>query len=267
MASNFLYTHPTDNIADVVTPTRNISDAAGLGWARAIDKNPATAYEASAAGEWTAVWDFVTPVNVRWAAMVMPNIPATHAGVTLEGNTSNSWPGAVVINFTIPAWAEDGFPWNPYVVNTDLTAYRFWRIKVPAFTGVFKFNEIGLFNTYRTLEFNINWEANLVEKTLVSEHRTTHNTVTEYDKGVRWFEVNGEIDATDAGRAEMRSWIRAASGRGKRFFFVPDLDGETQENHAWFGKFLRPDLLQTLAFLDWTKLQVGWEELSRGLKP
>ncbi len=271
MASDFLYSHPTDNVADVITPTVNLAAATLYPFSRALDKNPATAYKAVAAGAWNAVWDFTTTVNIRWATLVMPNIPAATANVKLEGNSSNSWPGAVSVSFVIPPWSEDGFPFNPYVVNTDLTAYRYWRISVPSFASAFQMSEVALFNTYRTLQFNINWDANEVEKYMTSEHRTSHNVVTEYDRGVSWRELIGEIDATDAGKAAMRSWVRSASGRGKRFWIVPDhtLDVSNNPviNHAWMVKFLNPALQQTLTFLDWTKLTVGWEGLSRGLKP
>lgn len=263
MPSDFLYSHPTDNIADAVTPVQNIVAATGFTFARALDKNPATAYQASAAGAWTCVWDFATPVNIRWATLVMPNIPAATANVTLGGNSSDSWPGAVNISFVIDPWDENGFPYNPFVINTDLTAYRYWRISVPAFASPFQMNEVGLFNTFRQLEFNINWDADYRDRYLVSEHRTSHNVITEYDRGVSWMELNGEIDATDAGRAAVRAWVKAAAGRGKRFWIVP----EPTVNHTWMVKFSNSDLLQKLAFLDWTVLSVGWEELSRGLKP
>jgi hypothetical protein len=262
-SGTLIYAHPTDNVVDAVVPTCSVAAAALYPLSNIYDKNPATWYWASATGAVRFTWDFGSAVNISWATLVLPNIPAATSGVKLEGNSSNSWPGAVVLPFIIPTWAEDGFPWNPYVVNPGVTGYRYWSIYIPSIGVPLSLGEIALISTFRELLFNINWDANLAERHPVIEHRTDANSQTEYDRGVRWLELTGEVDATTAERTAVRSWIRSASGRSKRFFIIPELT----DNHAWMVKFKDPDLLQQLAFLDWTKLSVGWEELSRGLKP
>jgi hypothetical protein len=260
---NVIYSHPTDNLVDAVVPTVSRAAAALYPLSNIYDKDPATWYWAGAAGDVRFVWDFGSAVSIQWATLVLPNIPAGTSGVKLEGNSSASWPGAQILPFTIPTFAEDGFPWNPFVINPLAVAYRYWSIYIPAFASPLSIGEIGLFAPFRELPININWDADLEEHHPVIEHRTDAHSQTEYDRGVRWFDLSGEIDANDTTRTAVRSWIRSASGRAKRFFVIPELT----ENHAWMVKFKNPDLLQKLAFLDWTKITIGWEELSRGLKP
>jgi hypothetical protein len=263
---SIIYAHPTDNIVDAVVPTIHTGGAtlAQYPLSHIYDKRPETRMVMAAAGEVIIQWDFVTPVNVKWATMVMPNIPAATANVRLMGNSASSWGAAPLnINFVIPTFSKDGFPWNPWVRNTDVTTYRYWAIRIPAFASAFSVGEIALFDPLRQLIFNINWGANLRKIYPLTEHRTDHNVITEYWRGVSYHQLNGEIDATDAARLAVREWVDAATGRGKRFFIVPEIT----DNHAWMVKFLNPELLQQLAFLDWTKLTLGWVELSRGLKP
>jgi hypothetical protein len=265
-----IYSLPTDNVVDAVIPTCSRAADPKYPVSNIYDKNPASWYWAGSTGDVRFVWDFGSAVNLSWATIVIPNIPAATAGVKLEGNSSNSWPGAVVVPFTIPTWAEDGFPWNPYVINASAVAYRYWSIYIPAIAVPLSLGEIAIFSNFREMLFNINWDADLAERHPVIEHKTDANAQTAYDRGVRWFELTGEVDSNDVERAAVRTWIRSAAGRTKPFFIIPETTSGTAvvpDNHAWMVKFKDTDLLQKLAFIDWTKLTIGWEELSRGLKP
>lgn len=265
---NTIYSRPTDNITDAVVPTVSVAAATGYPLSNIYDKRPDSRYKANATGAVRFVWDFGTPVLPAWVTMVMPNIPAATAGVVFEGNSSNAWPGATSTPLVIQPWAEDGFPWNPYaIVNSD-TAYRYWSLFIPSIGVPFSVGEIGIISTYRELAINIDWGADLEEKHPIIEHVMDGSSYTEYDRGQRWFELTGEIQGNDATRAAVRAWMRSARGRGRRFFIIPDPSNVwSGDVHAWMVKFKFPDLTQKLAFLDWTTLTIGWEELSRGLAP
>lgn len=263
-----IYAHPTDNIVDAVVPTVSVAPATGYPLSNIYDKRPESRYVASAVGAVRFTWDFGTPVAPAWIALVMPNIPAATAGVVFEGNSANSWPGAVSVPITISPWAEDGFPWNPYAFYNGGTAYRYWSLYIPAFAAPFSVGEIAIIGTYREMQINIDWGADLTEKHPVIEHVTDGSVYSEYDRGQRWMELSGEVQATDVGRQAVRAWIRSARGRSRRFFIIPDPSNVwSGDVHAWMVKFQSPDLMQKLAFLDWTTLTLGWQELSRGLAP
>lgn len=267
MAVNLIYAHYSDNVAPNATVSVQTGTAAtGYPASNLVDRIPAKpAKLVETTGAW--LFNFGAAQRVDWVALPHHNLTAG-LEVRIQGNAANAW-GAPSLNelITIPAYRDDGFTPGPWL---DLTAkagylvggYQYWRLVVVGVNAAaVAIGEVGLISTKRSLNPNISWGERQLESRKIVQHSTDYGVDSIYDLGVTRRSWIGELDSPDSQRTAVRTWWRDARGRARPFFIVPDGD----VNECAMVRFADTDLDVQLNVTDRNKIQIGFEEVSRGL--
>jgi hypothetical protein len=267
MPVNTIYSHASDDVAPNATITVNTgTEDPAYPKANLVDFVPAKPGKlTTTTGSW--VFDFGSAQRVDIVALIHHNL-TPGLEVRIQGNASDSW-GSPTFNqpITIPTYREDGFPVNPWLDLTGLSGYgtggfRYWRVVVVGVNGAaVAIGEVLLIKLKRSLDPNINWGERRQEDRKLVEHRTDFGVSTIYDLGVTVRELNGDVDASDTQKAAIQSWWRDTKGRSRPFLLVPD----GLVNDAWMVRWKDTKLDVQLQFLDRNPIQLGFEEVSRGL--
>lgn len=266
-ANALVYGHYSDNVAPSATIAIQTGTAAsGYAAANIADRNPA---KPSNLNETTGAWTFAygSAQRVDWVALLMHNLTAG-LNVRIQGNATNVW-GAPTFDqaITIPAYRDDGFPVPSWLDLTGLSGYSaagflFWRfVVVGVNAAAIKIGEFAMMSRKRTLDPNISWGTHQVEERKIIEHQTDYGVSTVYDLGVTRRSWAGDLDGDDTQRANVQTWWRDARGRSQPFVIVPD----GTVNDCAMVRFGDTKLDYQLAMFGRNTLQVGFEEVSRGL--
>lgn len=265
MSVNAIYQLYTDNVAGAVTPVATTEDTAYPA-TNLVDLNPAKpAKLTGTTGNW--VWDFGSARRVDLVALIHHNLTAG-LEVRIQANATDSW-GAPTFNqqITIPTYREDGYPVNPWLDLTTLSAYsasgfRFWRLVVVGTNGaVIAIGEVWMGSSIRRLSPNIDWGASFSEERKLVEHRTDYGVSSIYDLGVTVRRLKGNLDTTDAQRELVRAWWRSTRGRVRAHLLIPNGD----VNDAWLVRFGATQQDVTEANIDRNTFPLDFEEVGRGL--
>lgn len=261
---NLLYSRYSDNLARTATVAVNTGTAAaGYPAANLVDGDPALPAKLNeTSGSWT--FDLGSAMNVDVVAVIHHNL-AAGSNVSIQGNATNAW-GAPSLSqaITIPVYAEDGFPVNPWLDLTPFTrSFRWWRLLISTVQAApVAIGEVLLVGTKRQLEVNFDRGAQTVEDHPVVEHVTSHLVARLYDLGVRRRRFKGTVTTTtDAGFASLQALHRDAHGRVRPFLVVVD----PAVNDAWFARFDDATFTRTMPWASLHDVPFGFEELSRGL--
>lgn len=266
-ANALVYSHFSDNVAPEATITVQSGTLASGYTAEAVaDRNPA---KPSILVETTGAWQFSFGSAQRVDAVFLPmhNLDAG-LEVRIQGNAAAAW-GAPSLNqaITIPTYREDGFPVGSWLDLTDkagylVGGYQHWRLVVVGVNSApVAIGEFGLVRVKRVMDPNISWGVMDSEDRKIVEHQTDYGVATIYDLGVTKRRLTGDVDATDASRTAIRSWWRDARGRSNPFYIAPD----GTVNDAMMVRFVDTKLDVQLVQVDRNTIQLGFEELSRGL--
>lgn len=222
------YARPGDNVAGQATVTASAEDAAypAANLVNLDVSNPAKLTTTS--GGW--VLNFGSPgVALAAVALLNHNLDAGRR-VLLQGNDSDAW-GAPSFEqaFTVPADEVDGFSVNPWL---DLTlgspaspAYAYWRIWVDeANSAPVAIGEVVLVTALRALPDDFQVAAGLQESEAMPDivHESSFGGRTAYGVGAKWKVWDGGMSITVAD--DHWQLARAARGRTRPWFFVPDRD-------------------------------------------
>lgn len=216
----------------------------------------------------TGAWVFTFSGLQRVDLVAIPHHNlAAGLEVRIQGNATDNW-GAPSLNttITIPAYRGDGFPpgaWKDLtgVAGYTTAGYQYWRLVV---VGVNTANvavaELYLVARKRTLNPNVNWGVRFSESRPIIENRSDYGVSTIYDLGVTFRKLAGEVDTSDAGRADIQALFQDCRGRARQFLFIPDED----LNDAWVVRWTS-DLDPTLNQIDRNTIPLAFDEVSRGL--
>jgi hypothetical protein len=261
------YGHWSDNVAPNATITVQTGTAAtGYAAANIADRNPA---KPSKLNETTGAWQFSFAAAQRVDAVFLPmhNLIAG-LNVRIQANATAAW-GAPTFDqpIVIPTYREDGFPVGSWLDLTPLAGYsavgfQHWRLVVVGVnSAAVAVGEFGMVRVKRVLDPNISWGTVASEERQIIEHQTDFGVSTIYDLGVTKRRLAGDVDATDASVAAIRSWWRDARGRANPFYIAPD----ATVNDGMLVRFQDTKLEVQLEQVDRNSLQIGFEELARGL--
>lgn len=133
MASEFdlIYGLPSGRLAGTVTQETGITNSL-YPVSRAVDGDPARATKSTSTGDYALQWDFGTAQPVGFALIPMYGIPAGTV-VQFQLNSSASWPGAINVSVTVPAFRGDlprGLFFDTQAEGGE-SGYRYARLFVP----------------------------------------------------------------------------------------------------------------------------------------
>lgn len=215
-------------------------------------------------GAWTL--DFGADQRIDLVALPHHNLDAG-LEVRIQGNAADSWIGPTLnTTITIPAYRGDGFPGGAWkdltgVAGYSTSGFRWWRLAIiGANAANVKIGEFVALSHKRTLNPNISWGAARQDERPVIENVTDYLVSTIYDLGVTRRSIAGELDTSDAGLADIRTWWEDTRGRARPFLLIPDED----VNEAWFVRWAG-NLNPTLVLTDRNTIPLEFQEVSRGL--
>lgn len=216
----------------------------------------------------TGAWKLSYGVAQRIDVVAIPHHNlAAGLEVRFQGNAADAW-GAPTLNalITIPAYRGDSFPGGAWLDLTGVAGYsvagfQYWRLVIVGVnTAAVKVGELVCLSQKRTLNPNISWGANRKDERPIIENVTDYLVSTIYDLGVTRRSIAGELDTTDVGLADVRTWWEDARGRARPFLLIPD----ESVNEAWFVRW-EGDLNPTLVLTDRNTIPLNFQEVSRGL--
>lgn len=209
---------------------------------------------------------FLAQQRVQLVAIPHHNLSAG-LEVRIQANPTDTWLAPAFNRvITIPAYRADGLPPGAWLDLTtqpgyDPAGWQYWRLAIVGVNAApVKITEVILLATMRTLNPNISWGARRPEQRPIIENVTDYGVSTIYDLGVTKRRLEGEVDTTDAGLADISAWWQDCRGRARGCLLIPDED----VNDAWFVRWTT-DLDPTLNMVDRNTIPVGFEEVSRGL--
>jgi len=262
------YCWPADDVAGAVTPTLAAGTAStGYPPENIGNQDPALPMKVE---ETTLrlVWDFGVPVTIKAIVLIHQNFDAALANVKFQMHSANTWTApAFSRTLTIPAYHEDRFPVNVWADLRDVNpSYRYASLAVLTANSVpCAIGEVVLAQTIRALRgtFAINAEED--ESHPLIENRTDVGVSTIYSHGTRWRWVRGDVTDEGSVAEQLRAWNRATLGRGLPCVIWPHLDAADEplfvrwEQDKLPRAHLAPDGI--------SKYRLGFEEVSRGLRP
>lgn len=264
---NLQYGRWSDNAARLATVTvQTGAEDSNYPAANLVDGNPAKpAKLTGTTGAWQL--DLGAAYQIDAVALIHHNLTAGLANVLIQGNSSASWASPPLSQaFTIPAYHGDGMPVNPFLDLTGVgtRTYRYWRLIFGTANGAaIAIGEVVMLVQISTLPVNISWGAQIVEQHPIVEHRTPFGTSMIYQIGTKWRTLTGQIESTtDVGLAALQALERDVGGRAKPFLALPFGSGS---NDAWLVRLTESQLAYTETFLNAHSLQLGLEEVPRGL--
>jgi hypothetical protein len=262
------YTHPDDDLAAAVTPTLATGTAAtGYPPAHVGNQDPAYPFKTDT-DTFRLVWDFGSPATIEAVVLIHQNFDDGLADVKFQMHASSSWTSpSFSRTLTIPAYHEDRFPVNVWTDLRDaLPSYRYASLAVLTANSVpCAIGEIILAQTIRALDGTFQLDAEEDESHPLIENRTDVGVSTIYAHGTRWRWIRGDVTHEGAVAEQLRAWNRATLGRGLPCVIWPHLDAADE---PLFVRFEQDKLPRThLAPDGISKYRIGFEEVSRGLRP
>jgi hypothetical protein len=263
------YSHPADDVAAAVTPTLASGTAAtGYGPERTGNTDPSYPFKVDET-TFRLVWDFTTPIALQFVLLVHHNFQAALSGVLFEMNDTNVWTSPSFSHaITIPPYHEDRFPEN---AKLDLRpfgspSYRYGSLAVTSANVVpCAIGEIVLATQLRAISGTFQLDAEEDESHPLQENKTDVGVSSIYVHGTRWRYVRGQVIQTATTAVQIRSWNRACFGRGYPCVVWPHLD---DDDEPMYMRFEKDGLPRTRIAPDGiSRYQLGFEELSRGLRP
>jgi len=218
-------------------------------------------------GAWLV--DLGAATRVDAVAFIHHNFERGATTLRLQGNTVDAWVAPPVDEeVDVPDDDADNFSVNPWI---DLAALfpdlgdrtlRYLRIVVENNPDAIALCELPIVGELLTFESRLMPGMNDGEEQPLLEHRTDHGVSTVYHFGGKWRHWTGELNLkTAAAEAAYKRLWQDARGRARPWLFVPDHDA----NDAWFVRFDSTRYSPSRMTSKLRRLQVGIEELSRGL--
>lgn len=271
MASASLeYTHPADDLAQLVTPTVEEGTAAEqYGPERLSNNDPSYPFKTDTTTV-RLVWDFGVPVSPELIALIHPNLDAGLEAVW-EANDANVWTAPAFSRaFPAAAYHEDDFPKNLHLDLRDelvLPSYRYLSLLIDVDNSVpLSIGEIVIAQTVRSLDGRFESDTEEDEAHPVVIHTTDVGVDTIFAHGTRWRWTRGTKVEGATNAAKIRSWRRAARDQALPFLLLAHLaDDEVQ-----FCRFdaERGPRKYLSGPSDWaSQYTLAFKELGRGLKP
>jgi hypothetical protein len=213
------------------------------------------------------ICDHGTAVRLDLVSFIHCNFPAGYAPTVARGSVVGTALTSAVV--TCPGPSEDGVPSNPFV---DLTTkvgyanYRYTWIDLPSTSTLLWLGHIRLSSHKREAPQHLGFSAKTTEKHPYLEHTTDADTQIGYSRGTRARLVKGLVRTDDAGFAWLQSWWRGCRGRLYPFLLILD---DTVNEAMWVKWGVTSDVVfeRTILFEDVHDLDLGWEEVGRGLRP
>jgi hypothetical protein len=211
------------------------------------------------------VWDFGTATTIDLVALIHHNIAPT-ADVRIQANATNVWTSPTLNQvITIPAAEGDGYPVSPFKDLTALSrSFRYWRLVVSGNSGDdLSIGEMWMSQPKKSLVHNYSWGYELGLEKGIIEHKTDYESSAIYDLGYKIKTLDGEIQTSDAGLAAIKDWWEQCRGRALPTLIIPDPD----VNEALLVRWTVPSIKWRRDFTNNVLVNVGWREVSRGLRP
>lgn len=261
----FIYSRPEDNVAGKATVTASLA-VSDYPATFLVDGSPGVPAKVGATTGWWLL-DFGSPQRVDVAALIMTNLTAGLANVQIQGNSANSWPGAINVTLTIPAMRFDGTPTNPWVslvgqAGYSTGGYRYWRLNFGSANGAnISIGELVLLSTLRTLPYGLAPGATRTSTRRRVRHETDGGELLGYDLGVTQRAIRGEVEFKDAVKADVDAWLENSWGDLRPFLVVPNTD----VNDAWYVTHTSEALPQTRVVLGMNRMPLEVMEVGAGI--
>lgn len=265
------YTHPADDLAAAFTPTL-ASGSMATGYSLECFGNtdpslPGKLNETT----FRLVWDLGSATPVTAVILVHANLDAGLSGVLFDMNATSSWSSSSFSHaITIPPYHEDLFPQNAALdlraLGSPVPSYRYASLAVTTANSVpCAIGEIILATELRSIYGTFQVDADEDEEHPLQENKTDVGVSSIYIHGVRWRWVRGQVVQEADTAVQIRAWNRACFGRGYPCVVWPHLD---DNDEPLYVRWQDNKLPRTRIGPDGiSRFQLGFEELSRGLKP
>lgn len=267
------YAYPTDDLSRSFTATL-ISGTQSTGYepVRLTNDDPSYPFKVDST-TFRLLWDFGTPKTIKYALLVHHNFVAGLSGVRLAmGSTTATTDFSR--DFTIRTYHEDDFPVNEHLDLRDINpSYQYLSLELTAANSVnAALGKIALLSSVRNLDGNLELSNVQDDETHpLVEHRTDVGVSTIYIHGTRWRWLRGDKIQVASDSALIRSWNRAANGRGLPFVVIPHIETDADAGaveESMLVRFEKEELPRTYIGPDLlSRWRLEFEETSRGLKP
>lgn len=269
--SNFLYTHPDDNIAPDATVTIQtgtadssypVANATDVGYAKIAAPSKLT----GVTGAWQM--DYGSAVT-KQGFLLWHNCDGALA-VSLQANTAASWASPAFSKaLTIPNKRADG---STVKVFIDLrpylsTAYRYWRLNVSGANT----DPLGVkwlaFSQLRSLTRNMRWGYNITRRRPGISMATDALVRWAYPLGPGARRLSAELIPTSADLLALDEWFRACDGSTTPSVMVPipsNCDGWLGVLNAGGDTSGSSELSSTHEFVDFHRASLTFDEITAG---
>jgi len=258
-----IYTLPTENVADDVTPVLSIATPdAENPLANLTNSDPAKGFKSTTTTGARFVWDFGSAQRVDYVSLPMHGIPPTSA-VKFQMNATDSWGSPSVDgDLTIPAFQGD-FPVSQALDVTGVAGYlvggfQFASLFVPNIGVITEIGEFSIWSQKRELTNSFRYGIRFPTQRKMTQHERRDGGRFEYDHQLLLRAVVGSFrhDSTDYDK--MKALQRATWGQRRNFIVNP---AATEEHlYVWWPEGFDPQL-STLGARD---IGVEWVEVGRG---
>jgi hypothetical protein len=217
------YALPDDDRAPTATTITASAEDPGYPAEWLVTENPAQpAKLTTTSGSW--VLEFASPVTLAAVALIYPQLDAG-IGVTLEGNSTDSW-GAPAFSQAIinPGPHPDGQAISPIAQLTGSPSYPFWRLRITGTNSVpVAVGRLMLLSSLRTIGngISVRWGVVEEEDYGIVEMATELGVDLIYDVGGKRRELLGEMLLREDETQDFLALWRATHGRVQSWLLWP----------------------------------------------
>ncbi len=220
--ANFLYWHPSDNVAPNATPTWSTGTAnASYPVANATDLRYAKLASPAKIAEVTGalLLDFGSAQRVDYVVL-WHNFDAALA-CAVQMNATNAWGAPTVTTSpTVPAKRKNNYTKKIGVDLRSVSGYstggfRYLRINVSGANSVALGLKVLAFSTVRSTVRNIGWGLKWVRQQMAVDMTTDAGVPWTYNLGGARRQLSGDILAKNADAVALDDWFDACDGRAK----------------------------------------------------
>ena len=262
-----IYTLPTENVADDVTPTLSTGTAdVENPLANLTDGDPAHPFMTTDSAGIRVVWDYTGPQRIDYVSMPMHGIPAGTLAL-FQMHTADSWGSPDLSGvFTIDTFLDD----FPRVQILDVTGvggylvggYRFASLFVPTHSvGITKIGDIEFWTQKRTLQYSLRVGVRAPRERLTVVHPRQDGGRFVYDRQLLNRMIVGSVREDIADWDKLEALYAAARGATKPF--LVNVEAAREHYYVWWsGRTLNPSIPDVVKTRN---VPIEWTELGRGM--